>query len=231
MQPDLLSMEHEEEQLETLSARNLTTSEPPSLPDLTPLASSPDAEATALKPVVSAQKKRLNLAVIGLGVLLFLLLLAAFGWVGYWAYTLSTELTTTQQQLSALQASHHKLQTDYTTLTSENEKLNADLNQSKTDLEKASTDLSTAQAELDTSRDQNESLNAKLEQAGDMAEILFVLATSDDESDILKIDRLVTDSNNKELMKQWDTFAMSPSKDALSAFLNYLILATRNSLR
>ena len=119
----------------------------------------------------------------------------------------------------------------YTALTSENEKLNADLTQFRIDLEKANTDLTTAQADLSKSKDKGEKLDAQIDTAGKLAEILYVMSISDDESDILKIDRLVTESKNRELMKQWDTVTTSPSEDAFVAFLNYLVLSTRNSLR
>jgi hypothetical protein len=109
--------------------------------------------------------------------------------------------------------------------------VNAELSQTKTDLEKANADLTTAQAALDKSRDGNKLLNDQIETAGGLAEILYVMAISDSESDILKIDRLITDVNNPELTKQWDTFANSPSDEAFGSFFEYLIFATRESLR
>lgn len=57
------------------------------------------------------------------------------------------------------------------------------------------------------------------------------MAISDRESDILKIDRLINDVNNQALTKEWNIFANSPSEDAFSSFLEYLIFATYESLR
>lgn len=113
----------------------------------------------------------------------------------------------------------------------EHEKVNAELSQTKTDLEKANTDLTTVQGNLDKSKDEAKLLDDQIETAGGLAEILYVMAISDSESDILKIDRLITEVNNQELTKQWDTFANSPSDEAFGSFFEYLIFATRESLR
>jgi hypothetical protein len=233
MQPDLLSAQHEEEQLESLPPEDLVPSEPPSASDIVQPEPTPVVEAVDVKPALPVEKKRSKLkiaATIGLAFLVVLLLLS-FGWVGYWAYTLNTELTTTQGQLAALQAEHSKLQTDYATLTSENEKLNADLTQTKADLEKANSELTITQGDLTKSKEKNEKLEAQIDTASSLSEILYVLTTSHNESDILKIDRLVNETKDKELVKHWDTFARSPSEDAFGTFLEYLIVTTRNSLR
>ena len=214
MQPDLLSAQREEERPESLSPQDGTQFESQS------------------KPALPTQKKRSGwiFATVGLVLLLFLLFLG-FGWVGYWAYTLNTELTTAHSELAALQAKHDKLQADYRTLTSENVKLNADLTQSTAALERANSDLTTAQADLEKAKAQNKDLNAQIDTASNLAEILYVISISDNEAGILKIDRLVNEAENKELTKQWDTFTTSPSEDGFSAFLEYLIFATRESLR
>ena len=232
MQPDLLSIQQEQEVPESLPPQDLTPSESISAPEIAQPESVSVAEAVDAKPALPPQKKRarLNIAVIGLTFLVFLLFLA-FGWVGYWAYTLNTELTTTQGQLAALQAEHGKLQTDYIVLTSENEKLNADLTQSKADLEKANADVATAQSDLSKSKEKAEKLDAKIDTAGSLAEIFYVLTITDNQTAILKVDRLVTESKDKELIKRWDAFTGSPSPDSMSAFLQYLATATRNSLR
>ena len=232
MQPDLLSVQQEEEVPESLPPQDLTPSELLSAPEIAQPEPISVGEAADAKPALSPQKKRakLNIAVIALTFLVFLLFLA-FGWVGYWAYTLNTELTTAQGQLAALQAEHGKLQTDYTALTSENEKLNADLTQSKTEGEKANTDLAAAQADLSKSKEKAEKLDAQIDTAGSLAEIFYVLTITDNETDLLKVDRLVTASKDKELIKRWDAFTGSPSPDSMSAFLEYLATATRNSLR
>jgi hypothetical protein len=232
MQPDLLSAQREAEVPESLPPQDLTPAESLSTPEVAHPEPISVLEAIAAKPALAPQKRRakLNTAVIGLVFLVFLLFLS-FGWVGYWAYTLNAELTATQRQLSALQAKHDKLQADYAMRTSENDKLNADLTQSKTDLEKANTDLATAQADLSKSKEKGERLDAQIDTASSLMEILYVMTISDNDSDILKIDRLVNESKDKELKKKWDTFTRSPSEDAIGAFLDYLVLASRNSLR
>ncbi len=181
-------------------------------------------------PVVKKKRSKLIVAWIGLGLFAVLFLLS-FAWVGYWAYTLNTELTATQQQYSALQTEYDKLTSGHTALTLEHERVNTELSQTKTDLEKANTDLTTAQDDLDKSKGRGEKLDAQIDEAGKLAEILYVMAISDSESDILKIDRLINEVNNQELTKQWNTFANSPSEEAFGSFFEYLIFVTRESLR
>src|SRR5688500_2340788 len=106
-------------------------------------------------PVVAKKRSKLIVAWIALGLLAILFLLS-FAWVGYWAYTLNTQLNTTQQQYEALQSEYDNLTSEHTALTLEHEKVNAELSQTKTDLEKANTDLTTAQDDLSKSKDQGE---------------------------------------------------------------------------
>lgn len=219
MQPDLLSTQQEEEQLGSLNSQDLAQNRLYLMQGAVQPASAP----------TTRKHSSWKLAAIGLASLLFLLLLG-LGGMGYWAYTLNTDLTSTRQQLTALQSSHDQLQAKYTTLDSENEKLNVEVGQFKTDLDKANSNLKNAQAKLDTSEAQNKSLNAQIDTAGDLAEILYVVATSEDDADILKIDRLVNAAGNRELTKHWETFAESPSGDAFHTFFTYLVLATHESL-
>ena len=232
MQPDLLSAQREEEQSESLPLQKPTQFESLSAPEIAQPEPTAVTAAVDAKPALPPQKKtaKLNFAVIGLAFLVFLLFLA-FGWVGYWAYALNAELTTTRGQLVALQAEHGKLQNDSTKLISDNEKLNADLTQSRADLEKANTELTAVQADLSQAKEKSEKLDAQIDTASSLTEILYVMTIIDNQSGILKIDRLVNESNDKELMKRWDTFTRSPSEDAMSAFLEYLVVTARNSLR
>jgi cell division protein FtsB len=234
MQPDLLSAQREEVQPEAVSPQELTQAESRSMPVPESAPPEPDPVDETVKSIPSSAKEKrrlkLNIAVIGLSLLLFLLLLS-FGWVGYWAYTLNTELTASQGQLMALQANYDKLQADYTALTSENEKLNAELTQSKANLEKTNTDLTAARGDLSESMQRGENLDAQIDRAGKLAEVLFVWNTMDNPSDIFKLDTLINETNDKDLISQWNTFTRSPSDEALGGFLDYLILTIRNSLR
>lgn len=229
MQSDLLFHQREEKQGELLSAQDLIPSESVSTPEMAQPEPTPAVEVI---PAARVEKKSSTWKVAGivLAILAIITLFLSFAWVGYWGYTLNNELVTAQQQLTALQAEHERLQTDYAVVTSENEKLNVELSQSKTDLDKANSNLKNAQARLDTSEAQNKGLNAQIDTAGDLAEILYALATSEDDADILKIDRLVNAAGNRELTKHWESFAESPSEDAFHTFFTYLVFATHESL-
>lgn len=229
MQSDLLFHKREEEQRGPLSHQDLIPSESLSTSEM---AQPEPTSAVEAIPTARVEKKRSTLKIAGivLAVLAIFILFLSFASVGYWGYTLNNELTTSQQQLTALQAEHEKLQTDYAVVTSENEKLNAELSQFKTDLDKASSDLEDAQARLDTSEAQNKGLHAQIDTASALAEILYVVATSEDDADILKIDRLVNAAGNRELTKHWEAFAESPSEDAFNTFFTYLLFVTHESL-
>lgn len=181
-------------------------------------------------PVVAKKRSKLIIAWIGLGLFAILFLLS-FAWMGYWAYTLNMQLTATQQQLSTLQTEYDKLKSEHTTLTLEHENLNAELSQTKADLETANTDLTAAQDDLSKAKDQSEKLDAQIDAAGKLAEVLFVFSMSDEPSDVFKVDELIKETNNQQLIDKWNTFTRTPSDDALSAFMEYLVLAVRNSVR
>jgi hypothetical protein len=225
MQPDLLSPEKEENQPEPLPTESSILKGPQ-------LETHPVEETPNVNPTSAVTKRsKFNLAYLALGVLVFLLA-AAFAWVGYWAYDLSTQLMNTQQQLAARQADYAKLQTDYETLNStrkgENEKLNSELAQVKAGLEKANTDLAAAQSDLARAQDQSKSLKTKIDKASKLAEILYVFDTVNSEIDFLQLDKLIRDSKNQQLLAEWNSIS---SEEDFRNFLSYLILATRDSLK
>jgi regulator of replication initiation timing len=227
MQPDPLSPEKEEEQPQPLATQEL----PPASEKAQP-STLPADEGVEASPPRPAEKKhsKFNLAYLVLGVLA-LLLLAAIAWVGYWTYDLSNELTTTQQQLAALQNDHAKLQADYAALQSENEKLNAELTQTRTDLEKANADLGTAQAEASKYQDQSKGMTTQIDKAGKLALVLQTFTTIDDETDFLVLEKQIKDAGNEGLSKAWSKAKTYPSEASFDALLEYLILAIRDSLK
>jgi uncharacterized protein HemX len=147
MQPDLRPAEKEDHEPAPIQLTEAPASE-----------ALPNVEA----PGVPKKKSKINLAGLALGVCVFLLL-ATLSWIGYWAYRLSTELTTTQQQFVALQAEHDQLKMEYATLTGERDKSNADLTQTRADLDKANADLATTKTALQEAQDENQTLSAKTE--------------------------------------------------------------------
>ena len=215
MQPDLLSPEKEENLPETVSPNAIQIEQ--------------SFETVIANPAAPKKRSKLNLAYLAMGVLA-LLLIAAFGWVGYWAYSLSTELTDNQQQLAGLQADYDRLQKDYTALKSESETQNAELAQTRTDLEKANADLATAQTELASSQDENKSLSNKIDQASKLADVLQTFTSIKDETDFIVLARQIKDAHHEGLSKAWSDAATFPSEESFNKFLSYLILAIGDSL-
>jgi septal ring factor EnvC (AmiA/AmiB activator) len=216
MQPDLLSPEKEESQLGSSSAQE------------TQVETQPLQEAKNVSPSPAGKKRSKSIwAYLALGVLVFLLL-AAFAWVGYWAYNLSTQLVHSQQQLVTLQASFAELQTGYETLKSENGKLNTELVQTRSDLEQASSDLDAAQSDLAASQSQSKSLSDQIDRASKLADILYAFDTVKNEIDFLQLDKLIRDSKNQQVITEWNNIS---SDEDFRNFLGYLILVTRDSLK
>jgi hypothetical protein len=232
MQPDLIVPQEEGKHPEPLSPQDMTQSQLVSIQEGTqfePLSSHKIAEPkTSLIP--EKKPSKWNIPAIILGIFSFILLVVVSG-LGYWGYTLNTKLTTTQQQLTALQEKHGKLQADYATLTSDHEKLNTDFTQSKADLEKANTDLTATQAELKKSQAQNKNLNAQIDKASKLTEVLYAWTTSTEPSDVFRIDSLIKEANDQQLITQWDNLTRSPSNDAFGKFLNFLVAKIRISLK
>lgn len=166
-----------------------------------------------------------------LGILLTLVLLVATVGLGYWAYTLNTQLTDTQQQLTTLQGEHTKLKADFATLQGEKDKLSKDLDQTKADLDKANTELATAKSDLDKANTKITELTAKIEKVSKLAEVLFAWNTVDETSDILEIDKLVDDTNNSELAKRWKNMTNSFTDQNYNDFIDYLISQIRIGLK
>jgi len=231
MQPNLLSPEREENQSTSLDLQEITQPHLSFPTETTQLASVP-AEDNTPQPSLITEKKhsKLNIPAMILGILVFILLVAVMG-LGYWAYTLRTELMATQQHLTALQGEHNNLQTDYTTLASEKERLNTELAQSKAELEKANTDLATTQANLKKSQSQNENLHTQIDKASKLVEVLYAWTTSDEPSDVFKIDSLVKKVNDQQLITRWDDLTRSPTQEAFGKFFSFLIDYIRFTLK
>jgi flagellar basal body-associated protein FliL len=173
--------------------------------------------------VPETKKPKRNLIVIILIVFLVVLCGAVAG-LGFWAYKLNTSLAATQQQLAALQS-------DYAKLKGDNEKLTADLSQSKADLEKNNGDLTTAQNDLKIAQNQNEKLQGKIDLAGKKVEILYAFSTVKNATDLLAVDTLIKETNDKQLLAEWNNFVSSPSADKSVKFLFYLIGSIRDELK
>ena len=190
-------------------------------------------------PLMQSQKtaKRQNVFMMLMIVFSLLLFFIAAG-IGYWAYTLNTQLTATQQQLSMLQAEHTQLKADYETLQGDKAKLNADLTQTKTDLnkanadlDKAKSDLAGAQAALTRSHDQNAELLTKLDAALRKAEALYIFANVKESTDFFKVDSAIQATHDNALIAQWKKLVSSPSAQGGTDLLLYLIGSVHDALK
>jgi len=187
-----------------------------------------------MKPESSAihEKKssKRNIISIVLGIFV-VLLLAAIAGLGYWAYTLNSNLASTQQELASLQAEYDQLKTDHASVKSDNEQLTADLDQAKADLEKTVGDLASSQDDLTESRGQNELLNNQIDSASRFAEILYTFSNTASANDLLTVDSLINDTHNSQLITAWNNFTSAPSDQGAADFLLYLITIIRDSLK
>ncbi|MFT3891877.1 MAG: hypothetical protein QM730_09615 [Anaerolineales bacterium] len=241
MQPEPHSMEDEKKQSEPPLAQAAPPEETPStlqtetISAPKPVESAPAAHVEVQTPTIPEKKpaKKWNFLYVAIGGLA-LLAFVVVAWIGYWAYVLNTDLTSTQQQLSALQADHEKLQADFDALKSTNDQLTADLAQTKTDLEKANKDLETTQADLSKAQKKNNDLKAKTDKAVELADILYAWNTAQEKADLLEINSMIDTSSDEQLRKSWKDLANSTDtnwEENLNTFLNYLIAGIRLSLK
>ena len=224
MQPNPLSPPQEEKQPEPVSPKQEAPYPVQAQPAPAPVA------RPAPAPVQAKKGPRWGIAAILLALLVVALLVAVAG-LGFWAYSLNTKLAAAEQQLAALQGDHDKLQTNYATLTSDKDKLNADLTQTKADLEKANADLTAAQGDLKTAQDQNSDLNARMNKANKLAEILYTWFTTNDAAGIFKIDSQIKATDDAKLKSLWDQFMRSPSDDKVGPIMIHLVTALGDYLK
>ena len=241
MQPEPLSVETEKDQSEPSMVQDVPPEETTSVHQTeTIYAPEPGEPAPATNPDLqippTPEKKPakkwnfLYVAMGGMALLAFLVVV----WIGYWAYVLNTDLTSTQQQLSALKADHEKLQADYDALKSTNDQLTTNLAQTKTDLEKANKDLETAQTDLSKAQKKNDELKAKTNKAVKLADILFTWNTAKENADLLEMNSMIQASDDEQLIKNWKNLANSTDtnwQENLNVFLDYLIAGIRLGLK
>ncbi|MBN2119355.1 MAG: hypothetical protein JW730_22480 [Anaerolineales bacterium] len=228
MQPDPLSPPQEEKQPEPVSPRQETPPpvQPPPAP--APVQAAPRPAPT---PVQAKKGPRWGIAAILLALVVVVLFVAAAG-LGFWAYSLNTKLAAAEQQLAALQGDYDKLKADNATLTSDKDKLNADLTQTKADLEKANADLAAAQGDLKTAQDQNSDLNARMNKANKLAEILYTWFTTNDAAGIFKLDSQIKATDDAKLKSLWDRFMTAAAqKRSTNNEVGELLIHIATSLR
>lgn len=230
MQPDPLSPQ-QEEQPESMPAQEMAQSEPISIVEVPQLEPVPVQEIVKLEPapIQEVKPRKRNTSTIVLGILTFILLVAVAG-LGYWGFTLNTKLTTTQQQLTALQGEQAKLQSDYAALTSDKEKLNTELTQTKADLEKANTDLANAQADLKKSEDQNKSLQTKISEAQKRINVAVGIFVKQQNDKSVEAD--VRATKDAKLLELWNKFLSAHGAGtSFLDFMSYLFQSAADELK
>ncbi len=208
--------------LEPMSTQDEAQPQPSSLPVSQPVE----------PPVVQPQQVAKRSNVFGILMVLFSLLLffIAAG-LGYWAYTLNTQLTATQQQLNTLQTEHTQLKADYETLQADNGKLTTELTQTKADLEKNKSTLADAQAALTRSHDQNAALLTQVNAALRKAEALYDFANVKEAKDFFTVDSAIRATHDNQLISQWEKLASAPSAQNSTDLILYLIGSIRDTLK
>ncbi|MBI5351924.1 MAG: hypothetical protein HZB50_04730 [Chloroflexi bacterium] len=176
-------------------------------------------------------KNFLSKLLIG-GLVLFLIsVMLVAGGLGYWAYTLNTDLTKANEQLAALQGK-------YDSLESENSKLSADLTQSNADLENTRKELSTARKDLDAKTKKSKDAAARFAvlsktlipltkaEEGVASEEEFITFFSDWVQSIENVHDPVLDSKFDDLIK-----AIMAGKSDDGSFMDYLIKTIEDDLK
>ena len=163
-------------------------------------------------------------------IVVIILVLALIG-VGFWGFSQSSTLKATQAKLDTLQGQYDSLTAEKNQLSSDFNATKTELETTKADLEKTKGELATTQDDLKKAQDQASSLQAKIDKASKISEILYAFSTVKSGTDILTIDAKVKAANNKELQTEWGKFASAPTAESSANFLLYLISAIGNALK
>lgn len=170
-------------------------------------------------PLTPAREEKRNpvFAILGtvFGVVILCILLAAAAGLGYWAYTLNTQLTATQQQLASLQS-------DYDALKSSNDKLSSDYAKSQSDLTTAQADLKKAQ-DLTKTQQTNMDITSKKVK---VVEAIFWNKQNDS-----AIESLVKATNDSQLLTKWNKLKMSTTQANAVDFGDYLFSSIYSGLK
>ena len=115
--------------------------------------------------------RKINFLTIFLGIAVVFLCLALAG-LGYWAFTLNTNLQATQADLSELQGKYDSLTTEKNKLSNDFDQTSTELEAVKDELENTKGDLSTAQSDLADSKDAAAALRTKMDKASQYVAIM-----------------------------------------------------------
>jgi septal ring factor EnvC (AmiA/AmiB activator) len=179
-------------------------------------------------PVYVPEKKRsVNVFGISMTVVSLLLLCVSAG-LGYYAYTLNTNLTNTTNALAALQAEHDKLKADYATLQGDNSKLNSDIAALQSELDATKNDLATAQTDLQAAKDQTAALQTKIEAALRRLDVLVGWWVEDKTEKGVEADIRAT--RDTKLLDLFQTYLSSSNFNDFDRWLSYLIESIVNEL-
>ena len=149
-----------------------------------------------------------------------LLLLCAIAGLGYYAYTLNTNLTATTESLNALQAEHDALKADYATLQGDNTQLNADIAALQAELDTTKSDLATTQTDLKTAQDQSAALQTKIDAA--LLKLDVVIGIFVDEKTDKGIEADIRATRDTKLLDLFQAFISSGTSRDLDNFFTYL---------
>jgi len=168
--------------------------------------------------------------VLGIVMSLFtILFLCVSAGLGYWAYTLNTDLTATKQSLDTLQGQYDGLQADNAALNSNIEQLTADLNQTKADLEKTQADLATTQGDLAKEQENSASLRERMDKTLQLVDVAIALWVNDET--LKGVEKKVIATGDEHLKDLWDAFIANSTSKTFNAFEDYLYEAMADLLK
>lgn len=178
-----------------------------------------------VQPVSPAPSEKKNpIAILGttVGVAILCVLLAAVAGVGYWAYTLNTNLTSTRQQLASLQS-------NYDQLKSENASLTTDLSAAKTDLQKAKDELATTQDNLKREQEKSKTLQAKVDKAKKYVDVMYGAWVENDS--FSQTESKIKATNDTNLINKFETYLNAKNTANFDAWFDYYFIALADSLK
>jgi septal ring factor EnvC (AmiA/AmiB activator) len=182
-----------------------------------------------ISPAAVAPKAPMKINFLALFLALALVILCcAFTGLGYWAFTLNTKLNAKQGELVTLQGKYDSLTAEKNKLSTDLDTTTASLEQTKTELDATKTELSTTQSDLSTSKNETAALQAKIDKANKVVDVLVAIFVNSEND--ASIEKKVVATGDTKMKSLFDDFMAKPNQTTFNAFEDYLYEALADIL-
>jgi len=176
---------------------------------------------------VAPPAKSSNVMMIVSIIAIVFLVLAVIG-LGVWGYMQTSALNATKAELAALQADHTALTAERDGLSSDLDKTKSELASTQSELEATKTELETTKADLAKSKDETAALQAKIDKANKIINVLTGFWADSFDT----MEEKIKDTDNSDMLKAFNTFLKGTDFfNDLAAFQNVIFDTLADTLK